>query len=327
MKLRSLLFIPGNKADMLAKAETLAPDVIVPDMEDSVPDAGKAAARQTIAEWLPRLAALGPLVVPRVNALGTPWFGDDLAAAAVPGVAGISIGKIESAADVSAVSAALAERERAVGLVPGTLRLIPWIESALAVVNSYEICTASDRIVAVAFGGEDYANDLGIERLDDETNVVYARSAICNSARAAGILALDTPFFRFRDGEALTASSEASKRLGFKGRFAIHPAQIEPINTCYSPSAAEVRQARRIVAAFKEAERHGRGSTSLDGRVIDVPVVKRARAILAQADGGDGSRGSGGSDDGGRGSGGSTDGSRGSDDGGSDDRGRGGGES
>ncbi|HUF72089.1 MAG TPA: CoA ester lyase [Gammaproteobacteria bacterium] len=280
---RSLLFIPGNKASMLAKAAGLAPDVLVPDMEDSVPDAEKASARSTIVEWLPRLAAHAALLLPRVNAIRTDWFEDDVAAVAVPGVYGISIGKVESAGDVSLISAALARCERNIGLDSGSLRLVPWIETARAIVNCYEICTASERIAAVAFGGEDYTADLGIERLDDESNLIYARSTICNAARAAGVLALDTPYFQFRDRDGLESSSLAAKRLGFKGRFAIHPDQIEAINACFSPSEAEIEEAKRIVAAFEAAERTGRGSTSLDGRVIDVPVVKRAKALLAQA--------------------------------------------
>jgi len=281
---RSLLFIPGNKPNMLAKAESCSPDVLVPDMEDSVPDAEKSAARATIGEWLPRLAAHTALLMPRVNSLRTGWFEDDLAGAVAPGVWGISIGKVESAADISAISAAMARTERAAGLEVGSLRLVPWIETARAIVDCHAICSASERIAAIAFGGEDYTADLGVERLDDESNLIYARSAICNAARAAGVLALDTPYFQFRNAEGLKASSRAAKRLGFKGRFAIHPDQIEVINTCFSPSEAEIDEAQRIVAAFEEAERRGRGSTSLDGRVIDVPVVKRARALLAHAD-------------------------------------------
>lgn len=280
--MRSLLFVPGNKDSMLAKAGGLDPDALVPDMEDSVPDAEKPAARATIAAWLPRLAGREALLLPRVNALATDWFEDDVTAVAVPGVDGISIGKVASAGDIEAIDAALTRAERAAGIEAGHLKLVPWIESALAIVNAYEICRASERIVAVAFGGEDYANDLGIERLDDESNVAYARAAVCNAARAAGVLALDTPWFRFRDDAGLEASSLAAKRVGFKGRFAIHPGQIATINACFSPSDAEVAEARRIVAAFEEAEARGRGSTSLDGRVIDVPVVKRARALLAQ---------------------------------------------
>jgi len=281
--MRSLLFIPGNKDNMLAKAAGLDADVIVPDMEDSVPDAEKLAARAMIADWLPRLATHRALLLPRVNSLRTPWFKDDVAAVAAPGVFGISIGKVDSARDIHAIVEVVSLAEQRAGLEIGQLHLIPWIETAQGVVNAHAICAASARIVAVAFGGEDYANDLGVERLDDESNVAYARATICNAARAAQVLALDTPWFRFREDAGLRESSLAAKRLGFKGRFAIHPAQIATINECFSPSAAEIEQARRIVAAFAEAEAQGRGSTSLDGRVIDVPVVRRARALLVQA--------------------------------------------
>ena len=279
--MRSLLFIPGNKDNMLAKAADISPDVLVPDMEDSVPDAEKPAARTLIADWLERLATHDALLMPRVNALGTEWFEHDVEAVAAPGVWGISVGKVETANDVDDISAAISKAERAAGLADGQLKLIPWIESALAVENSFAICTASERIAAVAYGGEDYAHDMGIERFDDESNTIYARSAICNAARAAGVLALDTPFFAFRDDAGLADNCASSKRLGFKGRFAIHPAQIQTINQCYSPSEAELDWARRVCDAFAEAERNGRGSTSLDGCVIDVPVVKRARALLA----------------------------------------------
>lgn len=269
---------------MLAKAATCRPDVLVPDMEDSVPDGEKGAARETIAEWLPRLGAQRALLIPRVNSIRTDWFAADVAAIVGSDIWGISIGKIDSAADVCVVSDALAHAERQRGLQVGSLRLVLWIESALGIVNCHQICTASDRIAAVAFGGEDYTADLGIERLDDESNVVYARSAICTAASAAGVLALDTPYFQFRNEQGLQASCIAAKRMGFKGRFAIHPAQIETINACFSPADSEIEHARRVIAAFEEAERHGRGSTSLDGRVIDVPVVKRARALLARTD-------------------------------------------
>jgi citrate lyase subunit beta/citryl-CoA lyase len=285
--MRSLLFIPGNKDNMLAKAVGLQPDVLVPDMEDSVPDGEKAAARETIARWLPQLAAHGARLLPRINALGTEWFRDDLAAVVAPGVFGITIGKVDSAEDIRAIDDQLELAERAAGLPAGKLRLVPWIESALGIVNAFAICAASPRIAGAAFGGEDFANDLGVERLDDESNMVYARSAVCTAARAAGVPALDTPWFLFRDDGGLRASSLTARRLGFKGRFAIHPAQIGTINDCFSPSTAEIAEAERIVAAFAAAEARGSGSTSLDGRVIDVPVVKRARALLAQAGGSD----------------------------------------
>ena len=278
--LRSLLFVPGNKPDMLSKSLGLDPDVVMPDMEDSVPDAEKGNAREVVASFLPRLAARPPLVVPRVNALETEWANDDIAAVVGPHVFGISIGKIRTPGDIADVSSRLDGLERRASLETGTIRLIPWIETAEAIVRCFEILTASARIVGAGFGAEDYTNDMGIERLDDESQLGYARSAFCTAARAAGVLAFDTPWFKFRDPVGLRDDSLAAKHLGFKGRFAIHPAQIDTINACFAPSDEEIEQARRVVAAYEEAERRGRGSTSLDGRVIDVPVVKRARAVL-----------------------------------------------
>ena len=281
--LRSLLFVPGNKPNMLSKALGFKPDAYVPDMEDSVPAAEKANARATIAEFLPRLAATGIPVIPRVNALETEWIEEDLAVVVGPHVYGVSVGKIRAAADVSAISQLIGALEQRAGLTPDTVKLVPWIETAEAIVSCDAICRASARVVAAAFGGEDFTNDMGIERLEDEQQVAYARQRLCVSARAAHVLALDTPYFKLRDPDGLRANALAAKNIGFKGKFAIHPDQIAALNECFSPSAQEIAHAARVVAAFEEAEARGRGSTSLDGWVIDVPVVKRARALLELA--------------------------------------------
>jgi len=283
MMLRSLLFVPGNKANMIEKALGLKPDAFVPDMEDSVPAAEKANARATIAELLPRLAATGIPVIPRVNALETDWIKADLAAVVGPHVLGISVGKVRNPADISAISQLIGDLETRAKLDVGTIRVLPWIETAQAIVNVSAICAASERIVAVAFGGEDFTNDMGVERLEDESQVAYARQALCVAARAAHVLALDTPYFKLRNPDGLRENALHAKSIGFKGKFAIHPEQIGALNDCFSPSAQEIAHAERVVAAFEEAEARGRASTSLDGWVIDVPVVKRARALLELA--------------------------------------------
>jgi citrate lyase subunit beta/citryl-CoA lyase len=280
---------------MLAKAASVAADIVVPDLEDSVPDAEKANARAITVSSLPQLAAKRPVVV-RVNSLATSWVEDDLegvvgaaatvgAASAATGIYGISIGKIDSPADIAEIATLLARLERRAALAVGHIKLVPWIETAKAIVHCHAICAASERIVAAAFGAEDFTHDMGVERSDDEAQLLYARAALCVAARAAGIVALETPHFKLRDPEGLRTSSLAARRVGFKGRFAIHPEQIEAINECFAPSQAEIAHARRVIAAYEEAERNGRASTTLDGRVIDVPVVKRARALLAELDG------------------------------------------
>lgn len=281
--LRSALFVPGNRVNMLEKALALAPDALVPDMEDSVPAAEKPSARETIRAWLPRLAAAGRPVIPRVNALDTEWIEADLAAVVGPEIFGISIGKVRRAGDIAAISQLIGSLERRAGLTVGTVKLVPWIETAEAIVDVAAICRASNRIVAVAFGGEDFTFDMGLPRLEDEAQLLYARQALCVAARAARVLALDTPYFKLGDLEGLRLSSLRAKSIGFKGRFAIHPEQIDALNECFAPSAQEIAHAERVVAAYEEAEARGHASTSLDGWVIDVPVVKRARALLELA--------------------------------------------
>ena len=282
--LRSLLFVPGNQPRMLDRASGLTPDAFIPDMEDSVPDAEKANARAITASHLDRLSARGVAVIPRLNSLDTGLLDEDLAAVVGPRIYGVSVGKINSAADIALISAKLDALERKAGLEVGNVKLLPWIETAQAIVNVYEICAASPRIIGAAFGAEDFTNDMGIERAEDESETFFARNAITIAARAANVLALDTPYFSFRDPDGLRRNAQAARQIGFKGKFAIHPAQIDIINETFSPSAAELEQARRVVEAFREAERIGRGSTSLDGKVVDVPVVKRAEALLALAE-------------------------------------------
>ena len=278
--LRSLLFVPGNAPRMLERALGLAPDAFIPDMEDSVPWDEKANAREVVASHLPRLAETGKPVIPRVNSLDSGLLAEDLAAVVCPQIYGVSVGKVDDVDILNAVSALIADAESRAGLESGSVRLVPWIESASAIVNAYGICRASERIVAVALGAEDFTNDMEIERRDDDAELAYPRSVMAVAARAAGVLALDTPYFAFRDADGLRENSQVSRGVGFRGRFAIHPAQIETINEVYSPSADQIDRARREIEAFEEAASVGRGSTSLDGKVVDVPVVKRAQALL-----------------------------------------------
>ena len=282
--LRSLLFVPGNRADMLEKASALSPDALVPDMEDSVPIAEKANARQVIRDALPKLARPGRKLIPRTNALDTGLLQDDLAAVIGPHIYGVSVGKFESSWGVAQVVSIIATLERAAGLPEGSVRLVAWIETAGGVGNAAEICRASPRITAVAFGAEDFTTDMEIARTAEGTELIYARSAIAVAARAAGVTAVDTPYPNFRDAEGLEREALMAKGLGFKGKFAIHPSQVDPLNTIYTPSDEEIEYARRVLEVFAEAEAQGRGATSLDGKMIDVPIVRRAEGLLAAAE-------------------------------------------
>ena len=170
------------------------------------------------------------------------------------------------------------------GLTPGHVKVVPWIETARAVLTAYDLATASQRIVAVAFGAEDYTNDIGVRRSDSGGEVYFARATMAVAARAAGVVALDSVYVRFRDEEGLRKDIQVALDMGYKGKFAIHPDQLAAINEMFSPLAEDLDYARRVVEVWEQAEAQGRGAASLDGRMIDVPVVKRARNLLALAE-------------------------------------------
>lgn len=290
------LFIPGNRADMLAKAGRYSPSAFVPDLEDSVPVSNKAEARNATAIALPELFGIGRPIVPRVNSLPTGLVEDDLRAVVGPHVVAISIGKISSSKDIEVVGEMISVLENEGGLQLGSIGILPWLETASAIVHAFEICDASDRVRWVAFGAEDYSADMGIGREVDvedgsarsieeygEASLLYARSAVAVAARAAGVEALDTPYVKFRDADGLRREANLAKRLGYGGKFAIHPAQIETIEAVFSPSEQEIGRARRVLEAARIAELQGHGSVSLDGEMIDAPVVARAKNVLAKA--------------------------------------------
>ena len=277
------MFVPGNRPNMLSKSINFSPDAYVPDLEDSVPDVEKDNARDFVASYIPKLASVGPLLIPRVNPRDTGLMELDLAAVICPSTFAISVGKVRDANDVIDISKLVGIQEERAGLKHGHVKLVIWIEIAIGVVNAYEICSASQRTIAVAFGAEDFTNDMGVERTDDDSEVSYPRSVVAVAARAAGVQALDTPYVKFKDGDGLKDDVKNARKFGYKGKFAIHPSQIDIINLAFSPTAEEIREARRVIDSFADAEKLGKGSTSLEGKMIDIPIVKRAKATLAHA--------------------------------------------
>ena len=282
--MRSVIFVPGNRPNMLERAQAFPADVIMVDLEDSVPPAEKAAARALAAQWVPALRRAGPPVMVRLNALDTGLTRAELEAVASPDLYGVSLGKVESVWQLRDLDRLLDAVEPAAGLPPGRLRVIPWIETAKALWDARAIAEASPRVAAIAFGAEDFTNDLGIERTDAGAEVAGPRAMVPVAARAARVAALDSPFVAFQDPAALREDAQQARRMGYGGKFAIHPAQLPIINETFSPSEAEIAYARRVVAAWEQAEAGGRGSLSLDGRMVDVPVVKRAQNLLARAE-------------------------------------------
>ena len=282
--LRSLMFVPGNRPSMLEKARQFDADVLVADLEDSVPAGEKQRARETVSEVAPTMAGRGQKIMVRVNSLDTGLAQVDLAATIGPHLYGFSVGKIDTPWDIQEFDRIIAALETQAGVPSGSLVLVPWIENAKAVMTAREIATASARVVAVAFGAEDYADDMDIQRTDSGEEVAFARALVPVAAKAAGVLALDSPYVGFRDEAGLKVETELNVKLGYKGKFAIHPAQLDIINASFAPRGEDVEYARRVMEAWDMAVAQGRGSTSLDGRMIDVPVVKRARSLLDQVE-------------------------------------------
>ena len=282
-RVRNPIFVPGNRRSMLEKAIGFATDAVVADLEDSVPMAEKPAARDLVADMIPALAKSGQRVIVRVNSLDTGLTEDDIAAVVQSDVFAISVGKITSPDDISEYSGLLDAAETKAGLPTGQTLLIPWIETAAGVLHAYDIARASARVVAITFGAEDYTRDVGIRRTTSGEEVLFPRSLVALAAHAAGVTPLDTPYVNFRDSTGLESDIAEAARLGYKGKFAIHPAQLEPIRRLFGPQPDEIEYARRVMAAWDAASADGRGSLDLDGAMVDVPVVERARNTLAEA--------------------------------------------
>jgi len=282
--MRSLLFVPGIRPTMMEKARGLPADVIVLDLEDSVPPAEKEMARALVREAIPSLIHPGRQLYIRINSLASGLARDDLRAVVMAGLDGITIPKVGSPQEVVQVGEWLAELEEERGLGRGSIALIPWVESAAGLLQCREIAAASPRNVAVAFGVEDYSADMGLPRTKEGWEVFFARSYVAICARAAEVLALDAPYPDFRDAEGLMAEARLDRSLGYAGKFCIHPSQLEPVNQLFRPSPEEIEQARRIVAAFEEGLKQGYAAVQVEGRMIDTPIARRAQKLLELAE-------------------------------------------
>lgn len=282
MKLhRSLLFVPAIRENMLEKAAGSEADVIVLDLEDSVPVAEKAQARELARRHAPEIAGSGREVHLRVNAGA--MAREDIAAVLCPQISGISLPKVEGPQDVRDIDVILREFELKQEIKPGGTELIIWIESAAGLLRTSESLAASSRVSGVALGHEDYTTDLGIERTAGGEELDYARSLVAVAALARNVTPLDGPYSDFRDVEGAGRELTKIRQMGYKGKFCIHPAQIADVNAAFTPSTAQVEYAQRVVEAYERAEGLGQGAVQLDGKMIDVPVARRARRVLEAA--------------------------------------------
>lgn len=280
MLLRTLLFTPGNNERMIQKVCNLPTDAIIFDLEDSVRIADKETARRLVRESL-RAVQNDTSVLVRVNAPDTGLFEDDLESIVQPGLNGIVLPKAESPRDVERLAVKLEQLEKDRNLEPSSIGVLPILETAKGVLHAYDIASACWRIAAVAFGGVDFSRDMGVTLTQEGDGLLYPRAQIAMCAKAAGVLAIDTPCIDVRNIEQLNAEANTARQLGFTGKLLIHPAQIDTVNKIFSPTDAQVDYAQKIIAAFEQAMRQGLGAISLDGKMIDVANYRQAKDLLA----------------------------------------------
>jgi len=277
---RTRLYLPGNEPKFIPNAGLHKPDLLILDLEDSVAPTEKDTARILVRNALRSVDFYGAERGVRINQ-GRPGI-EDLRAVIPQGPDIVLIPKCEDPDTVTALENEIRQLERQNNLGSGTL-LLPIIESALGVENAYAIASASSRVSALAIGLEDYTADLGVERTVEGKESLFARMAIVNAAKAAGVQALDSVFSDLDDLDALRQSTLEAKSLGFDGKGCIHPRQIGVIHAAFAPTAQEIEKAKAIVLAAAEARKSGSGVVALGSKMVDAPVVIRAERILRLA--------------------------------------------
>ena len=280
---RSWLFSPASHARRLEKTRAVSTDAVIVDLEDAVAASEKIGARSAAAAYVREARGERKAYI-RINDLSTIWAFGDLDSACVAGLDGIVIPKVESARDLFIADYLIANYERERGLAPGSIDLMPILETAAGAENASEIARAAPRVRRLAFGGGDFTNDTGTAWTLDNPLTAHVRAQIAIASRAAGLdPPIDTVWPALDDEAGLQAECMTARAMGYQGKMAIHPNQLTAINAAFSPSATEVASAERIVAAFDAAERAGSSALVLEGRFIDYPVVHRARSVLASA--------------------------------------------
>jgi citrate lyase subunit beta / citryl-CoA lyase len=285
MRLRSLLFVPGDSERKFARAMACGADALILDLEDSVAPPQKSAARAHVADLIDPDAKRPWLFVARINALDSELALEDLAAVVKPGLDALLIPKINDAADLQRVGHYLDAFEARAGMASGSVKLmIVATETAKAMFALGSYAPAHPRLIALTWGAEDLSAALGAtDNREPEGSWTFpyqmARAQCLFAASAAEVMAIDTLFADFRDSEGLELDCRRSRRDGFVGRLAIHPDQVAVINRAYAPSDAEIAQARKIVAAFEANP--GAGALGVDGKMVDLPHLKAARKTLA----------------------------------------------
>jgi citrate lyase subunit beta/citryl-CoA lyase len=279
---RSLLYVPGNMPGMLQNIPVFEADVVMIDLEDAVPLLEKDAARLLTRNFLQFYQDRNKEMFVRINALDTPYAADDLREVLPALPDGIRLPKADNPEVVERLDTLLTEHEERLGLKIGRFKIIPSIESARGVLNCVETARASARLVALAFGAEDFTASMEIDRTKSGEELFSARTQVVWAAKAAGLQAIDSIFADVNDMDALRAETLLVKRLGFTGKSLVNPRQIEVIHEVFRPSEDEIRHALEVMEAIKRAREMGTGVISLKGKMVDAPVVRRAARTIRE---------------------------------------------
>ena len=280
---RTMMFVPGNNPAMIKDAGIYGADSLLFDLEDAVAVSEKDSARFLVHNAIKTLKFGDTEIVVRINGLDTPFGRNDIEAMVRAGVDVIRLPKTETKEDIQAVEAVIEEVERKIGREVGSTKMMAAIEGAKGVINAYSIATASKRLIAIALGAEDYVTNLKTKRYADGMELMGARSQIIIAARAAGIYAMDTVYADVDNEEGFKREVELIKQLGFDGKSVINPKQIKPVHEIYAPTAQEIRKSADIVRAARAAQKQGLGVISLNGKMIDKPIIERAERVLQLA--------------------------------------------
>lgn len=279
---RTMLFMPGNTPAMLQDAGILGADSIILDLEDAVSLTEKDSARILVSEAIKNVDYSNVEVVVRINPFDTEFSQKDIDIIARVKPDALMVPKATED-ELKAINKILTEIEVQEGFASGSIKLIPIVETAYGVENVYSIIKSCDRIVGVLLGGEDLTSDLGIKRTKEGEEVFYARNRVAIACRAMKVDSIDTPFTDTNDFEGLTKDTSKAKGLGFTGKAAINPRQIDTIHSVYAPTKEEIKYAKRVLEVMEEAEKEGKGVFSLDGKMVDAPVINRAKNTVELA--------------------------------------------
>lgn len=280
--MRSLMFVPAHNQKLLDSSVKRDADVLLLDIEDSVPITEKQQARENIKEFVKRDDLNGKLIFPRVNDRESGELLKDAYQLTIDGVSGFMYPKATKGEDIYFFGKLLETIEYEKGIPVGTFKIIPLIETAGAVMNIQDICTACTRVIAVAFGCEDYVTDLKGKHDVAGQSIFFARNAISNGARACGVIPIDTVHIKVHDLEDLERNLIIAKQLGFEGMLVLNPKELPLVNQYFSPSAEEVAWATEMVLLSDEAVKEGKGVAVKDGKFIGPPMLKMAKSIIAK---------------------------------------------